>query len=113
MSFKRHSASPVGDGLAEKESPPLSINAAFYVPGTIKTGIVKFLVDTGAAMSVVHYDVVPDQYRSHIRTAASQVVGANGLSLDIMGTVSIPISLGTFTCKQNFIVATNLTIPRC
>ena len=35
-------------------------------------------------------------------------MGANALPLDTIGTVTIPISLGTFTCKQDFIVGTNL-----
>jgi dUTPase len=100
VSFKRPQVSPVGGRLTRgKQHPPnkLYINAAFYAHGTINTCSASFLLDTGAAMSVIHREAVPDCYQNQIKPVVnSGVVGANGLPLDIIGTVNIPITLGTF-----------------
>ena len=56
---------------------------------------VQFVLDSGAALSVVRYDAVnPAYHRSIQKERASAAVGAKGQSLDVMGQVNLPIKLG-------------------
>ena len=94
-------------------TPPsacVSLGSIFYVDGTISDIPTRFLLDTGAAMSVVCWDALPEEHQSQVVSVHSQAVGANGLPLDIMGQVQLPISIGTFDCKQSFLVVRKLTV---
>ena len=59
-----------------------SINSIYSVNGYIGDTPVNFLVDSGAALSVVHYNLVKDMQLTQTSHCA---VGANGSPLDVVG----------------------------
>ena len=114
LSFKRGEVSPEGGGLAEALneihqtlSDTVHINSIFSVNGCIHTTPIKFMLDSGAAVSVVSHHIVRHIPITAIETIA---VGANGSPLDIIGQVSADILLGEFATNQKFIVVRNLAI---
>ena len=89
----------------------ISINTIVRVDGLLGQDKVQFVLDSGAALSVVRYDVVnPAYHRSIKKEGASAAVGANGQSLDVIGRVTLPIKLGERSWDQEFTVVKNLTI---
>ena len=62
--------------------PSVSVNAVFYVCGCIGSRPTQFLLDSGAATSVVNYNVVKCQPFAKIHTHA---MGANVALLDVVG----------------------------
>ena len=94
-------ASPAGGRLATEvnnhSSSGVSLNAVFYVKGMIGTSPTKFLLDTGAAMSALCWDILPEGYRNQMESVHSKAVGANGLPLEVVGQVTVAISVGGFT----------------
>ena len=72
--------------------------------GTINESKTKFLIDSGAAVSVIHLKQVPGS--SLIKeTPHVQTVGVNGAPLDIVGQTTLVVGLGTFQAEQEFVVA--------
>ena len=71
---------------------------------------VSFLVDSGAAVSVVSYDILPPSARSSINRTAPLTIGANGIPLDVLGTVNVMVVLETIKVHQDFVVARKLTV---
>ena len=118
MSFKQHQASPNGGRLAKEiinfcrpyqiNSNISSVNAVFYVCGCIGSSPTQFLLDSGAAMSVVNYNVVKCQPIAKIHTHA---VGANGAPrLDVVGQITVLLQLDDFKVDHQFTVVRNLTV---
>ena len=116
LSFKLQWASQAGGGLAETltcihrpyNTTSFPVNAIFYVQGHINTTPINFLLDSDAAMCIVHYQLIPDHFKiSNISIAA---VGANGGPLDVMGWVTLSVSLGSFSTQQEFVIVRNLTV---
>ena len=90
------------------ENTPTTVNAIFYVNGNISNRQTDFLLDSGAAISVVHHKLVP----SHISISGSTTaaVSATGAPLDIAGRATLPVSLGTFTVTHEFTIVRHLTV---
>ncbi|MCY4092857.1 MAG: hypothetical protein OXF62_18730, partial [Caldilineaceae bacterium] len=63
-----------------------TVNAVFYVDGYIDKTPTQFLLDSGAAMSVVNYNVVREQPITKVYTCA---VGANGTRLVVVGQTTV------------------------
>ena len=80
------------------------------VHGMLAARPIGFLIDSGAAVSVVAYGVLPSSVRAEINSAAPSAIGANGSPLDVVGRVNIPILLDTFSTNQSFIVVHKLTV---
>ena len=59
----------------------------------------KISMDTGAAMSVVCYECLPDEYRENLRESPG-AVGANGTPLDGVGKVNIGVLLGSYSVEE-------------
>jgi len=78
-----------------------SINSIYSVNGYIGDTPVNFLVNSGAALSVMHYNLVRDMQLTQTSHCA---VGANGSPLDIVGQVMVTIVLGTFVVVHNLTV---------
>ena len=84
LSIKRQQASPNGGRLAKAlayiHRPPQecsmvpSVNSIYCVNGFIGETPINFLVDSGATMSVVHYNLVR---HLHFMSTTSCAVGAN------------------------------------
>ena len=79
----------------------------FYVCGCIGSRPTQFLLDSGAAMSVVNYNVVKCQPIAEIHTHAA---GANGAPLDVIGQTTVTLQLGDFKVDHQFTVVRNLTV---
>ena len=69
-----------------------------------------FLIDSGAAVSVVTYGVLPSSIRAEISNVAPIAIGANGSPLDVVGRVNIEITMDTFCTNHSFIVVQKLTV---
>jgi len=76
-----------------------SINSIYSVNGYIGDTPINFLVDSGAALSVMHYNLVRDM---QFKPTSHCVVGANGSPLDIVGQVMVTVTLGTFVSLQPY-----------
>jgi len=70
----------------------------------------RFLLDSGAAVSVVRLDALDPEWHSQIETKSLRTaVGADGLPLDVVGQVVAPVSLGEFQAVHEFTVVRSLT----
>ena len=71
----------------------------------------RFLLDSGAAVSVVRLDATDKQWHDKISAAESNTtVAADGLPLEVVGQVTLPVSLGNFKADQEFTVVQSLTV---
>ena len=87
------------------------INTIVRVDGLLDQDKAQFVLDSGTALSVVRYDTVNPAYRQHIQTdGICAAVGANGLLLDVIGRVKLPVRLREFRWDQEFTVVKNLTV---
>ena len=117
MSFKQPGASPTGGRLAKtvinlhrpyQVSATLSSrNTVFCVNGHVGEVPTKFLLDSGAAISVLNFDVVKDKLLHQVNICA---VGANGTPLDVVGQTTATVCLRDFKVDHQFIVVRNLTV---
>ena len=97
LSFKLQQASPEGGRLVTTltyihhpmGNTPTTVNAIFYVNGNISNRQTDFLLDSGAAISVVHHKLIP----SHISIsgATTAAVSVTGTPLDITGQATLPV----------------------
>ena len=71
----------------------------------------EFLLDSGAAVSVVRHGALNVHYQNQLNNSSTlTAVTANGASLNILGQVDLPITIGKFKCVHTFIVADNVTV---
>ena len=71
----------------------------------------RFLLDSGAAVSVVRYDSLDECWRQRIKDDVAQnTVAADGLPLEVVGHIGIPVSLGKFGADHEFTVVKNLSV---
>ena len=92
------------------EAHPQHNNFSFMVAGFIGPCPSRFLLDTGATMSVVRWSALPEELKGEIVPTGSQATGASGLPLEIIGQVNLEVSIGRITCQQKFIVANTLAV---
>lgn len=70
-----------------------------------------FLLDSGAAISVVRLDALTSELKSQITpTGLTAPVGANGSPLDMVGQVTVQVTIGNFHTEQVFTVVNTLTV---
>ena len=70
----------------------------------------SFLVDSGAAVSVVSYDILPPSARSSMNGTPPLTIGANGIPLDVLGIVNVMVELENIKVHHDFVVARKLTV---
>ena len=85
------------------------MNTVFCVNGSIgeQPSYIQFLLDSGAAVSVVNFSVVR---RQSITKAMTCAVGANGTPLDVVVQTTVTLQLGNFKVDHQFIAVHNLII---
>ena len=69
-----------------------------YVELLIHDILVKFVVDTGATLTLVSnkvYDLIPDLYRPHLSATKSQIKSACGNYLNLRGKGNFKLNFGT------------------
>ena len=122
MSFKLSRASAKGGQPLAPASvthhPALSVQGKYHtsngvlkVDGTIGNLSVQFLLDSGAAVSVIHYKILDSHYQQQITPAnVKAAVTANGGLLEVLGQITLPIGIGHFNSTHLFTVVRNLTV---
>ena len=60
-------------------------------------------------MSVARYEFLQKEYQQGL-TASPGAVAANGIPLDVLGKVKLPVTLGSFSAEEEFTVTRNLTV---
>ena len=113
LSFKLQRASCTSGQLATTVTyihRPCEINntlsasdATLYVDGLIGEISIKFLLDSGAAMSVLCYEFIAN-HQPQIMDSTTVAVGANETPLDVIGYTTLTVSLGPFTTQQRFTI---------
>ena len=100
-------------GALERPNPgTMDVNAVLQAEGKIGNSPVQFLLDSGAAVSVICCDMVPVSAMRRMEPASSSTVAANGLPLDVVGQVSVPVSLSGYCVTHTFLVVRRLTVER-
>ena len=62
-------------------------------------------------MSVIRLSALTRESRNRIATAGlTAPIGANGAPLDVVGQITMPVSIGNFTTEQVFVVVNALTV---
>ena len=88
-------------------------NSLPQVKGHIEKTPTTFLLDSGAAVSVIHTDALPDTFQEKVLTRSPHlpvIVGANGLALDVTGQVTLPIVLGGLQLSHSFSIVRHLPV---
>ena len=90
---------------------PSNTSLVLKVPGHFGSAPVHFLVDSGAAISVARYDVVPATFQSILSGISDTVaLSASGHSLDVVGKAVLPITVGSIEFEHEFTIVRNLTV---
>ena len=119
MSFKLPRASAEGGQPLAPASvthhPALSdyhtSNGVLKADGTIGNLSVQFLLDSGAAVSIIRYKILDSHYQQQITPANVKAAGtANGGLLEVLGQITLPIAIGHFNSTYLFTVIRNLTV---
>ncbi|XP_055473606.1 retroviral-like aspartic protease 1 [Psammomys obesus] len=103
----------VGLGAAHSQKPKEivfanSMGKGYYLKGKIGHVPVKFLVDSGAQVSVVHpslWEEVTDGDLDTLKPFDSVVKVANGATMKILGVWNTELTLGKMKLKAAFLVA--------
>ena len=91
-----------------RETTDTTVNAIFYIHGSVDNRPMDFLLDSGAAISVIHHKTLPDHI--NITNATIAAVSANGAPLDVAGKVILTVTLGSLSFTQEFTVVHHLTM---
>ena len=89
------------------DNVPIS-SATLYVNGKINDKQTYFLLDSGAAISVICERILPTD--TEIRNSAAAAVGATGTPLVVKGHVTLSVSMGQLTVMHEFTVVQNLSV---
>ena len=96
--------------VPSNHAPHPQVNSIFRVDEKMGPTQRRFLLDSGAAVSVARLDVLDEKWHSQITAAGLKTtVGADGLPLEVVGQVTVPVSLGDFQTSQEFTVVKSLT----
>ena len=62
-------------------------NPVLQVEGSVGSSCVTFLIDSGAAVSAIDQDMIPQDIYDQITPSSSDTIGANGIPLDVVGRI--------------------------
>ena len=85
-------------------------STSLRVQGMLGGQRVSFLVDLGAAVSVVSYDILPPSARSSMNGTPPLTIRANGIPLDVLGIVNVMVELENIKVHHDVVVARKLTV---
>ena len=102
-------------GHAHSATPVLPINSpsAYKIPAFINNIRVNFLLDTGAAVSLIRRDVweqVNAKKQQQLSPTGHHLVGVDGTPLKILGTARVGIRIGQELFSADLIILESLTI---
>ena len=98
----------------ERTHQTLSVNniTSYYLTGHISNQSVSFLVDTGAGISLLNGKVW-DKIKSSVvclqANPCQNIVGVDGHSIQVRGSVRIPVTISNRTFEQTFVIADKIT----
>ena len=72
--------------------------------------LVQFLLDKGAAVSVVCYDTLIRSLQQQVVSVHVATFEANGSPLDVVGQITVPIVVNGLNCIQLFTVVMQLSV---
>ena len=82
---------------------PSKAISAIKVPGNIGSAPVQFLVDSGAAILVAQFDVIPDPLHTLVSYSSDiTAVPASGHLLDVVGRAALILTVGHIELKHEF-----------
>ena len=87
-----------------------SINTILRINGVIGHSSITFLLDSGAALSVIRLNILPTEFQDKITKATAAPVGASGTPLDVIGQVQMLVRIGSHQSEQVFTVVKMLTV---
>ena len=104
----------VQEGHAHSTTPVLPINSssAYKIPAFINNIRVNFLLDAGAAVSLIRRDMweqVNAKKQQQLSPIGHHLVGADGTPLKILGTARVGIRIGQELFSANLIILEFLT----
>ena len=117
--FKLQWASPAGGGLAstvndnhrpQYMASSINLNTILCTEGLANQAHTMFLLDSGAAVSVVRLRSLSVEDQQAVTKTKSAAVNVNGIPLDVRGQITLVVSIGSFTCEQEFTVIHDLTV---
>ena len=88
----------------------ITLDVILFTEGLINKSPIRFLLDYGAAVSVKKQESLPKQSHSDITETKTSAVTANGSHLNIIGQITLAVSMEQFTCDHTFVVINNLTV---
>ena len=87
----------------------INLDVILFTEGLINESPVRFLLDSGAAVSVIKKDSLPKQSHSDITETKTLAVTANGTPLNVVGQITLTVTMEQFSCNHTFVVINNLT----
>ena len=86
------------------------VNVVINVHGLLNGSNVQFLLDSGAAQSVIRFDTLNESQHRQLTGIETMMLVANGLPLDVKELVELTVKLGTFSAIHPFVVVEDLTV---
>ena len=101
----------------ERTHQTLSVNSvtSYYLQGYVCNESISFLVDTGAGVSLLSgkvWDKIKPSTVSLEPNQCQNIVGVDGHSIQVRGSVKIPVTISDRTFEQTFIIADKITAER-
>nr|CAD7570824.1 unnamed protein product [Timema californicum] len=83
--------------------------SAVFVEGKLWDEPIDLLIDTGAAVSLIDEKVWQRASNGKLQPTNRSVINASGDHMTVLGTVSVPVRIGSYFVTQEMIVAKGLT----
>ena len=110
VSFKLQQASSGGGRQLAGKLLAHQPNPLLQVEGSVGSSCVTFLIDSGAAVSAIDQDMIPQDIYDQITPSSSDTIGANGVPLDVVGRIPLEVTLRDFRKTQDVVVIRNLSV---
>ena len=79
-----------------------------FVPGRIVNVDVKFLLDTGSSVSIIHphtFELLPLSCRHTVTPSDKTIIAAEGTKMQVQGTLQVVIKLGALVKRHTVYIA--------
>ena len=88
----------------------INLDVILFTEGLVNQSPVQFLLDSGAAVSVIKQESIPKQNYNDIIETNTLAVSANGTPLNVVGQIKLSVLMEQFSCDHNFVVIKGLTV---
>ena len=80
----------------------INLNTILCTEGLANQAHAMFLLDSGAAVSVVRLRSLSVEDQQAVTKTKSAAVNANGTPINVKGQIKLVVSIGFFTCEHEF-----------